>query len=61
MKDILKTGDDKELDFDMLYNDENLFIALLNKKDSAFRKFQKVDGHLVLIVYLGLSSIMAHS
>ena len=29
------------------------------KNDSAFSKCQKVDGHLVLIVYLGLSSLMA--
>ena len=44
MKDILKTEDDKELDFDVFHNDED--YCFNDKNDSAFRKCQKVDGHL---------------
>ena len=51
MKDILKTEDDKELDFNMFHNYEDLLIALMYKNDSAFRKCQKVDGHLVLTLF----------
>ena len=56
MKYILKTRDHKELDFDMLMM---MRIYCFNTNDGVFRHCQKLVGHLALILYLGLSSIMA--